>query len=116
MGCSMCGVSCDSPCAIICYSDLFGVLGGWPVMAAKMVVDIKSDVLKSGRELKLTGSTEVRFSCNEMPVDRLLAFLKLAYPEGRISKPAAEAKTVSKAATGTLDEVIKQIGFDAAAD
>jgi hypothetical protein len=51
-----------------------------------------------------------------MPVDRLLAFLKLAYPEGRISKPAAEAKTVSKAATGTLDEVIKQIGFDAAAD
>jgi len=59
-----------------------------PVMAAKMVVDIKSDVLKSGRELKLTGSTEVRFSCNEMPVDRLLAFLKLAYPEGRISKPA----------------------------
>jgi hypothetical protein len=21
MGCSMCGVSCDSPCAIICYSD-----------------------------------------------------------------------------------------------
>jgi hypothetical protein len=40
----------------------------------------------------------------------------LAYPEGRISKRAAEAKTVSKAATGTLDEVIKQIGFDAAAD
>jgi len=53
------------------------VLGGWPVMAAKMVVDIKSDVLKSGRELKLTGSTEVRFSCNEMPVDRLLAFFKI---------------------------------------
>jgi hypothetical protein len=45
-----------------------------PVMAAKMVVDIKSDVLKSGRELKLTGSTEVRF---EMPVDRLLAFFKI---------------------------------------
>jgi len=49
--------------------------------------------LKSGRELKFTESTEVRFSCNEMPVDRLLAFLKLAHPEGRISKPAAEAKT-----------------------
>lgn len=48
-----------------------------PVMAAKMVVDIKSDALKSGRELKLTGSTEVRFSCNEMPVDRLLAFFKI---------------------------------------
>src|SRR6185437_9080516 len=64
-----------------------------PVMAAKMVVDIKSDVLKSGHELKFTESTEVRFSCNEMPVDRLLAFLKLAHPEGRISKPAAEAKT-----------------------
>ena len=48
-----------------------------PVMAAKMVVDIKSDVLKSGRELKLTGSTEVRFSCNEMPVDCLLAFFKI---------------------------------------
>ena len=63
-----------------------------PVMAAKMVVDIKSDVLKSG-ELKFTESTEVRFSCNEMPVDRLLVFLKLAHPEGRISKPAAEAKT-----------------------
>jgi len=86
-----------------------------PVMAAKMVVDIKSDALKSGRELKLTGSTEVRFSCNEMPVDRLLAFFKIGL-SGRISKPAAEAKTVSKAATGTLDEVIKQIGFDAAAD
>jgi len=25
----------------------------------------------------LTGSTEVRFSCNEMPVDRLLAFFKI---------------------------------------
>jgi hypothetical protein len=56
---------------------LFGVLVDAPVMAAKMVVDIKSDVLKSGRELKLTGSTEVRFSCNEMPVDRLLAFFKI---------------------------------------
>jgi len=93
MGCSMCGVSCDSPCAIICYSDLFGVLGGCAGHGRKIVVDIKSDVLKSGRELKFTESTEVRFSCNEMPVDRLLAFLKLAHPEGRISKPAAEAKT-----------------------
>ena len=81
-----------------------------------MVIDIKSDALKSGRELKLTGSTEVRFSCNEMPVDRLLAFLKLAYPEGRIGKPTGEAKTVSKTATGTLDEVLKQIGFAARAD
>ena len=51
-----------------------------------------------------------------MPVDRLLDFLKLAYPEGRIGKPAEEAETVSKAATGTLDEVIKQIRFNAAAD
>jgi hypothetical protein len=51
-----------------------------------------------------------------MPVDRLLAFLKLAYPEGRIGKPAAEARTVSKAATGKLDEIIKQIGFEARAD
>jgi len=85
-------------------------------MAAKMVMDIGSDVFKSGREIKLTGSTEVRFSCNEMPADRLIAFLKLAYPEGRIGKPAAEADTVSKTATGTLDEVIKQIGFGAAAD
>ena len=93
MGCSMCGVSCDSPCAIICYSNCSVCWVDAPVMAAKMVVDIKSDALKSGRELKLTGSTEVRFSCNEMPVDRLLDFLKLAYPEGRVSKPAAEAKT-----------------------
>jgi hypothetical protein len=52
-----------------------------------------------GREIKLTGSTEVRFSCNEMPVDRLLDFLKLAYPEGRIGKPAEEAETVSQTAT-----------------
>jgi hypothetical protein len=56
---------------------LFGVLGGCAGHGRKMVVDIKSDVLKSGRELKLTGSTEVRFSCNEMPVDRLLAFFKI---------------------------------------
>jgi hypothetical protein len=34
-----------------------------------------------------------------MPVDRLLDFLKLAYPEGRIGKPAEEAETVSKTAT-----------------
>ena len=85
-------------------------------MAAKMVVDIKSDVLKSGRELKFTESTEVRFSCNEMPVDRLLAFFKIGLSGRANLKPAAEAKTVSEAATGTLDEVIKQIGFDAAAD
>ena len=116
MGCSMCGVSCDSPCAIICYSDCSVCWVDAPVMAAKMVMDIGSDVFKSGREIKLTGSTDVRFSCNEMPVDRLIAFLKLAYPEGRIGKPAAEADTVSKTATGTLDEVIKQIGFGAAAD
>jgi hypothetical protein len=85
-------------------------------MAAKMVVDISSDVMKSGRELKLTGTTQVHFSCNEMPVDRLTAFLKLAYPEGRIGKPSLEGQTVSKAATGTLDEVIKEIGFAAMAD
>jgi len=116
MGCSLCGASCDSPCAIICYSDCSVCWVDAPVMAAKMVLDIQSDVLKSDREIKLTGSTEVRFSCNEMPVDRLLDFLKLAYPEGRIGKPAEEAETVSKAATGTLDEVIKQIRFNAAAD
>jgi hypothetical protein len=89
---------------------------GAPAMVAKMVMDIGSDVLKSGREIKLTGSTEVRFSCNDMPVERLIAFLKMAYPEGRIGKPTIEDKTFSTAATGTLDQVIKQIGFGAAAD
>jgi hypothetical protein len=116
MGCSMCGVSTESPCAIICYSDCSVCWVDAPAMAAKMVMDIGSDVPKSGRDIKLTGSTEVRFSCNKMPVDRLIAFLKLAYPEGRIGKPAEDVDAVSKAATGTLDEVIKQIGFEAAAD
>lgn len=53
-----------------------------PAMAAKMIMDIGSDVLKSGRDIKLTGSTEVNFCCNDMPLDRLAAFLKLVYPEG----------------------------------
>jgi hypothetical protein len=85
-------------------------------MAAKMVVDIKSDALKSGREMRLTGSTEVRACINDMPVDRLAAFLALIYPERRIGKPAAETKTVSKTVAGKLDEVIEQLGFGAAAD
>jgi hypothetical protein len=85
-------------------------------MAAKMVVDIKSDALKSGREMRLTGSTEVRACINDMPVDRLAAFLALIYPERRIGKPAAETNTVSKTVAGKLDEVIEQLGFGAAAD
>ncbi|MGE5261394.1 MAG: hypothetical protein ACM3MH_11020 [Actinomycetota bacterium] len=83
-------------------------------MAAKMIVDIKSDALKSGREMKLTGATDVRVCINDMPADRLAAFLALVYPEGRIGKPAA--KTVSKTVAGTLDGVIEQIGFGETAD
>jgi hypothetical protein len=116
MGCSACGVSCDSPCAIICYSDCSVCWVDAPVMAAKMIMDIGSDVLKSGREIKLTGPTQVNFCCNDMPLDRLAAFLKLVYPEGRIGMPVTEAKTLTKTATGTLDDVIKQIGFAASAD
>jgi hypothetical protein len=51
-----------------------------------------------------------------MPVERLVDFLNLAYPEGRIGKPTPEAKTFSKTVTGRLDEVIKEIGFQASAD
>lgn len=115
MGCSACGVSCDSPCAIICYSDCSVCWVDAPAMAAKMIVDIKSDPLKQGRELKLTGSTEVHVCINDMPIDRLTSFLKLIYPEGRIAKPAAEAKTLSKTLSGTLQEVMEQMGFLAAA-
>ncbi len=115
MGCSACGVSCDSPCAIICYSDCSVCWVDAPVMKAKMVVDIASDVLNSGRELKLTGSTQVRFCCNDMPTERLVDFLNLAYPEARIAKTAAEAKTLTQTLTGTLDEVIKEIGLQTAA-
>ena len=71
-----------------------------------MIVDIKSDPLKSGREMRLTGSTEVRACINDMPVDRLAAFLTLIYPGRRLEKPAAETKAVSKTVAGTLDEVI----------
>ena len=116
MGCSACGVSCDSPCAIICYSDCSVCWVDAPAMAAKMVVDIKSGALKSGREVRLTGSTEVRACINDMPVDRLAAFLSLIYPERRLGQPAAGTKTVSKTAAGKLDEVIDQLGFGAAAD
>lgn len=116
MGCSACGVSCDSPCAIICYSDCSVCWVDAPVMAAKMVVDIKSGALKSGREPRLTGSTEVRACINDMPADRLAAFLSLIYPERRLGQPAAGTKTVSKTAAGKLDEVIDQLGFGAAAD
>lgn len=47
MGCSLCGASCDSPCAIICYSDCSVCWVDAPVMAAKMVLDIQGDVLKA---------------------------------------------------------------------
>jgi hypothetical protein len=116
MGCSACGVSCDSPCAIICYSDCSVCWVDAPAMAAKMIVDLKSDALKSGREMKLTGTTDVRVCINDMPADRLAAFLSLIYPEGRIGKPAAEAKAVSKTVAGKLDEVIEQIGFGTTAE
>ncbi len=116
MGCSACGVSCDSPCAIICYSDCSVCWVDAPAMVAKMIVDIKSDPLKSGREMRLTGSTEVRACINDMPVDRLAAFLTLIYPGRQLEKPAAETKAVSKTVAGTLDEVIEQMGFGAAAD
>jgi hypothetical protein len=116
MGCSACGVSCDSPCAIICYSDCSVCWVDAPAMAAKMIMDIGSDVLKSGRDIKLTGSTEVNFCCNDMPLDRLAAFLKLVYPEGRIVTPITEAQIFTRTATGTLDDVIKLIGFGAAAN
>jgi len=116
MGCSACGVSCDSPCAIICYSDCSVCWVDAPAMAAKMLIDIKSGALKSGQEMKLSGSTDVRVCINGMPIERLTAFLALIYPEGRIEKRAVQAKTVTKTAAGPLDEVIEQLGFGQAAD
>ncbi len=70
MGCSACGVSCDSSCAIISYSDCSVCWVDAPAMAAKTIMDM----------------------------------------------PVTEGKTFTKTATGTRDDVIKQIGFAASAD
>jgi hypothetical protein len=81
-------------------------------MRDKIVLDMRSDVFKSGKRPQLTSSTAVRFCCNEMTSGQIADFLNKIYSDARI-KRSADDKTISKTATGTLAEIIKQLGLEA---
>jgi len=113
--CELCGIGpIDSPCAIICTTDCSTCWVDAPVMRDKIVVDMGSDVFKSGKRLQLTSSTAVRFCCNEVTSGQIADFLNKIYSDARI-KPSADDKTISKTVSGTLAEILKQLGLEASA-
>ena len=113
--CEMCGIGpIPSPCGIICTTDCSTCWVDAPVMRDKIVVDIATDVFKSGKRPQLTSSTSVRFCCHEMTSAQIADFLNKIYADARI-KRSADDKTISKTVTGTLAEILKQLGLEASA-
>ena len=90
MGCSVCGVSVDSPCAIICYSDCSVCWVDAPAMLA-------------------------RAAANGATLKQVAELLNKASPERRLAYEGAGTEVLNETYTGTLDEVIKTIGLKVAA-
>ncbi len=102
MCCSMCGVSVDSPCAIICYSDCSVCWVDAPAMLARMVVDLNSDAAKSEHAFKLRESTEVKVCLNGATLKQVAELLNKASPERRLAYEGAGTEVLNETYTGTL--------------
>jgi hypothetical protein len=113
--CELCGIGpIPSPCGIICTTDCSTCWVDAAAMRNKIVLDIGSDVFKSGKPPQLTSSTAVRFCCNELTSGQIADFLNKVYSDARI-KRSADEKKISKTVTGTLAEILKQLGLEASA-
>jgi hypothetical protein len=109
--CELCGIGpLSSPCAIICTTDCSTCWVDAAAMREKIVVDMQSDFFKNGTLPQLSSSTAVRFCCNDVTSEQIAAFLMKIYPGARISGND-DKKTLSKMVTGTLGDIIKQIGL-----
>ncbi len=113
--CELCGIGpLDPPCIIICEDDC----GVCHVQAAKMrdkvILDMASDVFKTGSRPQLSSSKKVQFTCDDVASQELATFLNKVYSGARISAGAGEKK-ISKTVTGTLADILKQTGLEASA-
>ncbi len=82
-------------------------------MRDKIVLERGSKVFESGTEPKLARSVQLRLCCNEVTLGQIADFVNRIYPDARIQRPSPDENTISKTATGTFDEVMKQIGLEA---
>jgi hypothetical protein len=56
----------------------------------------------------------VRFCCTDLTLAQVASFLSQVHSDLGIKQPSFDTKTITKTITGTLDEVVKQLGLGAA--
>jgi hypothetical protein len=106
----MCGVSVDSPCAIICYSDCSVCWVDAPAMSARMVVDLNSDAAKSEHAFKLRESTEVKVCLNGATLKQVAELLNKASPGRRLAYEGAGRTRYRHARRGHQDDRLEGRG------
>lgn len=114
--CSLCGVTAQSPCGVICLSDCSVC---WvTVVEAKFAADDQRSVggiakiARTENDVVLDDQTQWRLCSNGASTAQLAALINHIYP-GRAS--AAGSERISKQTSGTLPEIIKALGLDPAA-
>jgi hypothetical protein len=115
--CEMCGIGpLQSPCGIICTPDCITC---WVTVASETAstqddaVPVEIVGPKQGSEPKLSGSTQVRFCCTDLTLAQVASFLSQVHPDLGIKQPSLDKKPITKTITGTLDEVVEQLGLGA---
>ena len=112
--CELCDIGpLDPPCAIICEEDCSTCWVDAAPMRNKVVLDMSSDAFKTGSRPQLTGSKRVRFCCEDMTSQQLVAFLNKAYPDARVRSSGADDRKISKEVAGTLADILKEVGLEA---
>jgi hypothetical protein len=116
--CDVCGVSMQSPCAIICLHDCSVC---WCTVVAPDYEHAAGDAPVA--QIKLSGdkpaptidaSTRFRICTSGVRMSDVAALIDHLHPSARVSMPASVPPSRGGILVGTLDELVTQIGLASA--
>lgn len=116
--CSLCGVTAQSPCGVICLSDCSVCWVTVATAEAIFAADGKAGTggiarfAKTDKEVVLDDKTQLRVCSTGASAAQLAALINHVYPGSASSK---ENAPMTKQASGTLPDIIKALGLEPAA-
>jgi len=118
--CDVCGVSMQSPCAIICLHDCSVC---WCTVVGADFEHGASDAPVA--QIKLNGdkpappidaTTKFRICTSGVKMSDVAALIDHLHPSANVTMPASVPPSRGGILVGTLDELVKQIGLSASAN
>lgn len=113
MSCENCGISMQSPCGIICLSDC-SVCWCTVVEAVSEFSAVAQVKLKPGVEApRIEGSTKFQICTTDVSLANIAKLITHVHPTSQISVPKGAATPTPGMKSGTLDQLIAELGLAA---